>query len=91
MLKKTSDSSSPLMGPLLGMMKGGRLSSSSILTNPLVILTLTCLVCYLNTLSCGFVFDDISAIKDNKARFFNYRYNKVTRLNCVRYKIRIKR
>lgn len=26
----------------------------------------TCLACYLNSLRCGFVFDDMSAVKDNK-------------------------
>lgn len=25
-----------------------------------------CVLCYYNTLDCGFVFDDISAIKDNR-------------------------
>lgn len=31
-----------------------------------VLIVLTCFVCYYNSLSCGFVFDDISAIKENK-------------------------
>lgn len=31
-----------------------------------VILTVTVGVCYLRALDCGFVFDDISAIVDNK-------------------------
>ena len=30
------------------------------------VLVLTALVCYHNSLQCGFVFDDVSAIKDNK-------------------------
>lgn len=28
--------------------------------------SLVCILCYYNTLDCGFVFDDISAIKDNR-------------------------
>lgn len=31
-----------------------------------VLLILTCVICYYNSLQCGFVFDDISAIKDNR-------------------------
>ncbi|CAH0560711.1 unnamed protein product [Brassicogethes aeneus] len=31
-----------------------------------VILALTCVTCYYNSCYCGFVFDDISAIKDNR-------------------------
>ncbi|XP_049764898.1 protein O-mannosyl-transferase Tmtc3 [Schistocerca cancellata] len=30
------------------------------------VLLLVCLLCYYNSLQCGFVFDDISAIKDNR-------------------------
>lgn len=30
------------------------------------LIVITCLVCYYNSLNCGFVFDDISAIKENK-------------------------
>ena len=30
------------------------------------VLVLTALLCYHNSLQCGFVFDDVSAIKDNK-------------------------
>ncbi|XP_055681883.1 protein O-mannosyl-transferase Tmtc3-like [Lutzomyia longipalpis] len=30
------------------------------------IIAITCIVCYHNSLNCGFVFDDISAIKENK-------------------------
>lgn len=30
------------------------------------IIALTCILCYHNSLNCGFVFDDISAIKDNR-------------------------
>ncbi|GAB6030299.1 hypothetical protein CHUAL_005973 [Chamberlinius hualienensis] len=30
------------------------------------LLFVTCFVCYFNTLSCAFVFDDISAVRDNK-------------------------
>nr|CAD7392097.1 unnamed protein product [Timema cristinae] len=30
------------------------------------VLLLTCVACYYNSLNCGFVFDDISAIKDNR-------------------------
>lgn len=30
------------------------------------IIALTCILCYHNSLNCGFVFDDISAIKENK-------------------------
>lgn len=30
------------------------------------IVILTCVVCYHNSCNCGFVFDDISAIKDNR-------------------------
>jgi len=36
------------------------------ITSPFAILTLICIVCYGNSLTCGFVFDDLSAIKDNK-------------------------
>jgi hypothetical protein len=39
-----------------------------LLSTPLAILVSTCLLCYINTLSCGFVFDDISAIKENKVK-----------------------
>ena len=31
-----------------------------------IILVLACLACYINCLGCGFVFDDTSAIRDNK-------------------------
>lgn len=31
-----------------------------------VLLASVCMVCYFNSLLCGFVFDDVSAIKDNK-------------------------
>lgn len=30
------------------------------------IIALTCILCYHNSLNCGFVFDDISAIKENR-------------------------
>ncbi|KAK9873029.1 hypothetical protein WA026_020760 [Henosepilachna vigintioctopunctata] len=30
------------------------------------VITLTCILCYYNSAYCGFVFDDISAIKDNR-------------------------
>lgn len=30
------------------------------------VIVLTCLVCYYNSYYCGFVFDDISAIKENR-------------------------
>lgn len=30
------------------------------------LIVVTCLGCYYNSLNCGFVFDDISAIKENK-------------------------
>lgn len=30
------------------------------------IVVLTCIICYHNSCYCGFVFDDISAIKDNR-------------------------
>lgn len=30
------------------------------------VVVLTCIVCYHNSCYCGFVFDDISAIKDNR-------------------------
>lgn len=30
------------------------------------IIALTCVLCYYNSLHCGFVFDDISAIKENR-------------------------
>ncbi|XP_023716929.1 protein O-mannosyl-transferase Tmtc3 [Cryptotermes secundus] len=30
------------------------------------VIFITCMVCYYNSLQCGFVFDDISAIKDNR-------------------------
>lgn len=31
-----------------------------------VFITLACILCYYNSLNCGFVFDDISAIKENR-------------------------
>lgn len=31
-----------------------------------VLIVITCFVCYYNSINCGFVFDDISAIKENK-------------------------
>lgn len=30
------------------------------------IVVLTCIICYYNSINCGFVFDDISAIKENR-------------------------
>ena len=30
------------------------------------VVAFVCVLCYYNTLDCGFVFDDISAIKDNR-------------------------
>lgn len=30
------------------------------------IIALTCVLCYYNSVHCGFVFDDISAIKENR-------------------------
>lgn len=30
------------------------------------IIALTCVLCYYNSIYCGFVFDDISAIKENR-------------------------
>jgi protein O-mannosyl-transferase len=30
------------------------------------IIALSCIICYYNSLHCGFVFDDISAIKENR-------------------------
>lgn len=30
------------------------------------VVALTCVICYHNSCYCGFVFDDISAIKDNR-------------------------
>ncbi|KAL9702668.1 hypothetical protein quinque_006186 [Culex quinquefasciatus] len=30
------------------------------------LIALTCVLCYHNSLNCGFVFDDISAIKENR-------------------------
>ena len=35
-------------------------------TNHCLLLAVVCIVCYYNSLQCGFVFDDISAIKDNR-------------------------
>jgi hypothetical protein len=43
-----------------------------VFTTPLFILLAACFLCYINTLSCGFVFDDISAIKDNKVDWLLY-------------------
>nr|CAD7590584.1 unnamed protein product [Timema genevievae] len=40
-----------------------RMSSKLVLSS---VLLLTCVACYYNSLNCGFVFDDISAIKDNR-------------------------
>lgn len=31
-----------------------------------VIISLACILCYYNSINCGFVFDDISAIKENR-------------------------
>lgn len=31
-----------------------------------VVIALTCVMCYYNSINCGFVFDDISAIKENR-------------------------
>lgn len=31
-----------------------------------VLIVITCFACYYNSINCGFVFDDISAIKENK-------------------------
>lgn len=31
-----------------------------------VLIALTCVMCYYNSINCGFVFDDISAIKENR-------------------------
>ena len=33
---------------------------------PTLVICVVSFVCYYNSLKCGFVFDDISAIKDNK-------------------------
>ncbi|XP_023344917.1 transmembrane and TPR repeat-containing protein CG4050 [Eurytemora carolleeae] len=57
---------------------------SRLVTTPLFLLTTSCIVCYSNSLLCGFVFDDVSAIKDNKdiradfpfeKRFFEFLLN----------------
>jgi len=40
--------------------------SWNISNKPCLSLTVTCILCYFNSLGCGFVFDDVSAIKDNK-------------------------
>lgn len=31
-----------------------------------IVIALVCIICYYNSLNCGFVFDDISAIKENR-------------------------
>lgn len=41
-------------------------TSSEVTARRCLTLALACLVCYLNCLGCGFVFDDTSAIRDNK-------------------------
>lgn len=30
------------------------------------VIAITCILCYYNSVNCGFVFDDISAIKENR-------------------------
>jgi len=42
------------------------MESSIIAHKPYLSLSVACVLCYLNSLGCGFVFDDVSAIKDNK-------------------------
>jgi hypothetical protein len=77
---RATDQGSPVMQPLLvPLMKAEEWRGRGILTTPLFILTIACFVCYANTVSCGFVFDDISAIKDNKAREQEYEYNRLLR------------
>jgi hypothetical protein len=79
---KVTEQGSPLMQPLLvPLMKAEEWRGRGILTTPLFILTIACFVCYANTVSCGFVFDDISAIKDNKAR--EQEYNRLVVLFSV--------
>jgi hypothetical protein len=71
---RTTEQGSPLMQPLLvPVLKAEEWRGRGFLTTPLFILTISCFVCYANTVSCGFVFDDISAIKDNKAREQDYK------------------
>lgn len=31
-----------------------------------IVVITTCAICYYNSLNCGFVFDDVSAIRDNR-------------------------
>jgi hypothetical protein len=84
---RATEQGAPLMQPLLvPMMKAEEWRGRGIMTTPLFILTIACFVCYANTVSCGFVFDDISAIKDNKAREpgvqTTYHYKKDDWLSC---------
>ena len=41
-------------------------SSTPLLSYPVLLLSLVSIVCYFNSIFSGFVFDDVSAIKDNK-------------------------
>jgi hypothetical protein len=78
----------PVMQPLLvPLMKAEEWRGRGILTTPLFILTVACFVCYTNTISCGFVFDDISAIKDNKAREQEYNRLKRKMTGCLVFSV----
>ena len=70
----------PLLAPLItpvaaaGRSRYRRLSILvCLLSTPLFLILTASMASYLNCLACGFVFDDITAIKDNKANryFFN--------------------
>jgi hypothetical protein len=85
---RATEQGAPLMQPLLvPMMKAEEWRGRGIMTTPLFILTIACFVCYANTVSCGFVFDDISAIKDNKAREQEYIRLRRTKTSCLVFSV----
>jgi hypothetical protein len=64
MMRKGPVDLNALLTPLWRQQQGS--GWPGLMATPLAILLSTCLLCYMNTLYCGFVFDDISAIKENK-------------------------
>ena len=60
----------PLFTPLYpSTIKGTRGVLINFLYSPFNILVVACIGCYWNCVTCGFVFDDLSAIKESKTHF----------------------
>ena len=74
----------PLLAPLItpvaaaGRSRYRRLSILvCLLSTPLFLILTASMASYLNCLACGFVFDDITAIKDNKANRYFLMFKKI--------------